>query len=89
MNWALRNDDKCLHDWATYVALLFFGGELDYSAAVCPPDALPNSPQVASKGVGSFKVSRLFDAVGRGARGAACAPTYAEATSNATPNLLL
>ena len=49
MNWALRNDDKCLHDWATYVALLFFGGELDYSAAVCPPDALPSSQQVASK----------------------------------------
>ena len=49
MNWALRNDDKCLHDWATYVALLFFGGELDYSAAVCPPDALPKTSQVTSQ----------------------------------------
>ena len=27
LNWALRTDDKSLDKWATYMSLLFFGGD--------------------------------------------------------------
>jgi len=50
LNWALRNDDASLDKWASYLTILFHGGEPTYCPGACPEDALPQEPQVTYRG---------------------------------------